>query len=593
MFSKTLLFNVILGLSLWIQNSSSQLFLNSYDFRPPPYVTWETGRSIQPVKPGLAGDWTIAGYTFALGINDTNQGSWFLQKLDLSGNVLCLKRLTTRMMSGIQEVNIRHDSCFSHVRLSQMPVFVLGGSYARPAPLPLGLREKAAWSMMDTACNHVMTQIIADTLCSQYRSVTKDKFDNFINAGYIETYFSNFPKPFPNKRPSKILISKYSSVGGFIWANRYLPPYNGQRHSNDIAYSVCYQPKDNSFGITGTTDYFTGSGGRDIFIMKINGAGTPIWFKVYKQSISQNTQITESRGIVALPDGGFGITGWTNVSDPGKSDILLLTVNSTGGVTWFFTHGFTGRVEQGQSLIYNPTDSFFTITGNMTNFMTFNPNAYWAKIQAFTGTIAWFKYYSDPNGHDVGYDLDEVPGTVPGYAFTGETFQLGGNSRDVYFARTDNIGSIIDGCPVLKVLEEPSIDLVEDSLIISTEPVFDTPITPYIDSPPVTPAVLCSQGSKTFDHSINNANEYELGQNYPNPFNPVTSISFSLPVDGYVTIKVYNVLGEEIKVLLHNEYKTAGVYDVQFDGTNLASGIYFYEIKANNFTSRRKMLLIK
>jgi hypothetical protein len=87
-------------------------------------------------------------------------------------------------------------------------------------------------------------------------------------------------------------------------------------------------------------------------------------------------------------------------------------------------------------------------------------------------------------------------------------------------------------------------------------------------------------------------NNYALMQNYPNPFNPNTTISYQLPKSGQVTIKVYDVLGNEVKTLI-NEYKTAGSYSVNFDAGKLSSGMYIYRITADGFTSAKKMLLIK
>ncbi len=85
---------------------------------------------------------------------------------------------------------------------------------------------------------------------------------------------------------------------------------------------------------------------------------------------------------------------------------------------------------------------------------------------------------------------------------------------------------------------------------------------------------------------------YALYQNYPNPFNPVTKISFDLPERSFVTIKIYNVLGELVKVLA-NETKPAGSYSLNFDGTDFPSGVYYFEIRAGSFTGTKKMVLIK
>lgn len=85
---------------------------------------------------------------------------------------------------------------------------------------------------------------------------------------------------------------------------------------------------------------------------------------------------------------------------------------------------------------------------------------------------------------------------------------------------------------------------------------------------------------------------YSLGQNYPNPFNPSTQINFALPSSGYVTLKVYNLIGQEVATLI-NGYMEAGSHYVNFNASGLTSGIYFYSINAGNFTSTKKMILMK
>ncbi len=85
---------------------------------------------------------------------------------------------------------------------------------------------------------------------------------------------------------------------------------------------------------------------------------------------------------------------------------------------------------------------------------------------------------------------------------------------------------------------------------------------------------------------------YNLFQNYPNPFNPSTKISYQLSKNGYVTLKVYDILGNLVKTIISG-YQTKGNHVVNFNGDNLASGVYFYRINAGNFIAARKMLLIK
>jgi hypothetical protein len=85
---------------------------------------------------------------------------------------------------------------------------------------------------------------------------------------------------------------------------------------------------------------------------------------------------------------------------------------------------------------------------------------------------------------------------------------------------------------------------------------------------------------------------YELSQNYPNPFNPTTQINFSVLNKSNVTLKVFNILGQEVKTLV-NEVKTPGIYNVNFDASDLTTGMYIYQIQAGSFVSSKKMMLIK
>lgn len=86
--------------------------------------------------------------------------------------------------------------------------------------------------------------------------------------------------------------------------------------------------------------------------------------------------------------------------------------------------------------------------------------------------------------------------------------------------------------------------------------------------------------------------EFSIGQNYPNPFNPSTVISYQSPVSGFVTLKIHDVLGNEVATLV-NEVQNAGSYSVNFEGSNLSGGVYFYTITAGDYKETKSMLLIK
>ena len=85
---------------------------------------------------------------------------------------------------------------------------------------------------------------------------------------------------------------------------------------------------------------------------------------------------------------------------------------------------------------------------------------------------------------------------------------------------------------------------------------------------------------------------YSLSQNYPNPFNPVTKINFALPKQGFVTLKIYDVLGREVRTLV-NEVKSAGQFSVDFNASEFSSGVYFYRLETDGFSDIKRMMLIK
>ena len=86
--------------------------------------------------------------------------------------------------------------------------------------------------------------------------------------------------------------------------------------------------------------------------------------------------------------------------------------------------------------------------------------------------------------------------------------------------------------------------------------------------------------------------EFELQQNYPNPFNPTTVISYSVPIDGFVSLSVYNLIGEKVAQLVNTNVR-AGNHQVSYHASELTSGVYFYKFEAAGFTSIKKMIILK
>jgi photosystem II stability/assembly factor-like uncharacterized protein len=99
-------------------------------------------------------------------------------------------------------------------------------------------------------------------------------------------------------------------------------------------------------------------------------------------------------------------------------------------------------------------------------------------------------------------------------------------------------------------------------------------------------------GTTGVENNDTSPNDFSLMQNYPNPFNPSTKISWQSPVSSWQTLKVYNVLGNEVAILI-DEFRTAGRYEVAFNASELSSGVYFYRLNSGSFTETKKLILIK
>ncbi len=540
--------------------SYSQLFLKSYDF-PPTGTRTEYGYSIERNFDGtVAGRWSVAGVS-----NSTpNAGSfdWMFLKLTNSGSVSCARLLGFTLA----------DSCFSHLQFSgSSRLNVLAGFYR----VSNG-REKASFSMLDTNCMHILSKQISDSLRHEYRQVVKNPSDVFTMAGYIQSYIPTTPPSYQNH----ILASQYSPAGALMWAFNYTPPFPWV---DEKAYSICYQPTDGSYAITGITNRFTGAAGPyQIFVMKVSAAGIPMWFKGYSPMPGTPS---EGRKIIAMPDGGFVITGSSTAVDP-ASDIYVFRISATGTAMWSNTYGMPGASERSFSIIYRSTDVSLVFTGS-TMLPGATEDIILTKISAATGAHFWTRRYPNTSGIDRGYDLKEAT-TPVGLGVTGRISST--TSDDPFFLKTDVLGIVSSVCQD-SLIYQPRPGLWNDSCQRNIMQLSDITIQPQVTNPTVVEKTIC--GTTTGVTSNNEiANKFTLKQNYPNPFNPSTIIEFSVPSAGDVSITVFDAAGREVAVLV-NGHRERGNYAVQFSAVNLSSGIYFYKLKSEGFEETKKMLMVK
>ena len=163
-------------------------------------------------------------------------------------------------------------------------------------------------------------------------------------------------------------------------------------------------------------------------------------------------------------------------------------------------------------------------------------------------------FYNTDSSYGV---LTTVPFTIPPYGTVPIEIKFkpfeDGYFKDVLHIRSDNETSRVAQLMVLKGRTDSTISSVDDQTVVR---------------------------------------DYSLEQNYPNPFNPVTTIKYQIPTTEWVTLKVYDITGMEIQTLM-NEQQSVGSYEIEFDASQLPSGIYFYRIRAGNFSDVKKFILIK
>jgi len=159
------------------------------------------------------------------------------------------------------------------------------------------------------------------------------------------------------------------------------------------------------------------------------------------------------------------------------------------------------------------------------------------------------------------------------------SFKLSGSGETIYLANSDT--SIID-----------EVSYAEQTTDLSTGR-FPNGIGSFVQMTP-TFSTANENGITGVEDDLSSEtpNSFNLAQNYPNPFNPNTQIVVSIPDSGMYTLRVYNILGQEVVILL-NDQINAGVHTFNFDASRLTSGIYFYKFAGNNFTQTKKMILLR
>jgi ligand-binding sensor domain-containing protein len=293
---------------------------------------------------------------------------------------------------------------------------------------------------------------------------------------------------------------------------------------------------------------------------------------------------------VGNPLGGIGVVRstddgatWVGLGwDAGlRAMSYALAINASGTI---FSGGYGGV----GACVYRSTDngSSWTTTFSSKLFSRVNALAISAAGHIFAGTPSVGVLHSTDDG------AHWLPSN--GDFGTSQVIRLAINANGHVFAVVNSASPPYAGLGVYRSTDDGASWAAVNSGLTSLN-VTSLAVTPKGTAFAVTDSGLFRSVQSTTavrEFSADAPASFSLGQNYPNPFNPSTVVSYRLPVVSNVKLAIYDLLGREVAVLV-DEIKKAGTYEVRFDGSHLASGVYFYRIQAEGFTKARRLLLLK
>ena len=373
----------------------------------------------------------------------------------------------------------------------------------------------------------------------------------------------------PEQGAFDLLLLKYDTDGNLLW-DRTLDDGDGY---TDSGYALAIDPDGNAI-VAGFTN-------PDPYLVKYSPTGDLLWEEVHGgQSTNDYWRYveTDAEGNIYVfgqiaPGGGAANHLWTTKYDP------------DGNILWEQTYiGTYPNACYVGGLALMP-DGGVVITGQSWD-LPFHTNIVTIRY-ASDGTVLWQRNetagYLHASGKDVAVDADGsiyVTGYGFGYSSEEDIITLGYSpDGDVLWTQI-YIGPDYEGQSDYP--HEIAVDEATNVFVAAHS---------WGDNGNDFTTIMYMQGI-TAVGLVETPEDFALYQNYPNPFNPATKINYSVAEVGFVTLKVYDVLGNEVASLV-NEEKTAGSYEINFDGSELTSGIYFYKLKAGNYVETKKMILLK
>ena len=366
-----------------------------------------------------------------------------------------------------------------------------------------------------------------------------------------------------------ILLLKLNSVGDSLWCGSY------GCHTSDSLYVVeeVKVTSDNGYIVIGTVGTIFDT---DVFVLKTDVNGNQQWYCSYSLSdyYDRGYSIVSSHN-----NDGYLFSGLTNVPDT----VFVMKINLAGSILWTNHYPLEDQPDEFQQLI-KTSDGNYVLAGANANF-------YLYKLDE-TGTVLNFAEFGNfSGGQYFEEDCNSVYQTNDGgYVMCGHSDIIFDLDYELWVVKTD-----------ANFTEQWSRIVQASSNAHTTPYIEQTTNGDYIifSSTRLDPSganyglmIRLGTGASDVSDDENLFNDFVLNQNYPNPFNPSTTIEFTLPQTEFVSLKIYDVLGNEVAVVSEG-IMSAGSYKINWNAANISSGVYFYRLKANNISETKKLILNK
>ncbi len=369
---------------------------------------------------------------------------------------------------------------------------------------------------------------------------------------------------------------KYSNLGAEQWLVRYGGPDSLDDGASDVAVD--------SYGNVYVTGSIGGFLNIDYATVKYNHLGAFQWAQTYNGP----ADFDDGAVAIAVDDSGNVYVTGSSEQSYGVRDYATIKYNSEGVQQWINRYNLGGDDVAKDIAVDSEGNVYVTGwsegIGTSIDYATIKYNS--------AGVQQWVARYNGPDSLGDGafaLALDASGNVYVTGASTNNwyedcvTVKYNSNGSEIWVQRYDGPGNTGDQGRAITVDDDGNVYVTGSSFGDGTK-------TDYV-------TIKYSQPTGVEQYPINIPEGFNLKQNYPNPFNPSTKIKYSIPSNrkggmSNVILKVCDILGNEIATLV-NEEKPAGIYEVEFNGADLSSGIYFYQLKAAEFIQTKKMILLK